>query len=159
VTLDNDDSDDAGAGDKAEGASGDVDTGCIEQDASLYDTFATSELASELHGMPSASAQAQPQTLPQSSKPLQDRANQQGVDDIARSTSVESALHSLPKSSNDGDDGWTDENTAELEKELGLALEEEQVKLLFAGAPTSPSPRPVEAPQNETQSRKHGNYR
>jgi hypothetical protein len=35
--------------------------------------------------------------------------------------SVESALHSLPKSS-DGDDGWTDEKMAELEKELGLAL-------------------------------------
>jgi hypothetical protein len=56
VILDNDDSDDAGAGDKAEGASGDVDTGCIKQDASLYDTFTTSELASEQHGASSAPA-------------------------------------------------------------------------------------------------------
>jgi hypothetical protein len=41
---------------------------------------------------------------------------------------------------------------AELEKELGLALEEEQVKSPFAGAPTS-SPLSVEAPQDEIQSR------
>jgi hypothetical protein len=75
VILDNDDLVEAGARDEAEGASGDVDTGCIEQDTSLYNTFATSELASELHGVPSAPAQAQPQTLPQSSKPLQDQTN------------------------------------------------------------------------------------
>lgn len=31
-------------------------------------------------------------------------------------------LHLLPKSSDSGDDGWIDENMAELEKELGLAL-------------------------------------
>lgn len=42
---------------------------------------------------------------------------------------------------------------AELEKELGLALEEGQVKSPFAGAPTSPSPRSVEAPQDEIQNR------
>ena len=41
---------------------------------------------------------------------------------------------------------------AELEKELGLALEE-QVKSSSASAPTSPSPRSVEAPQDEIQSR------
>jgi hypothetical protein len=105
VILDNDDSDDAGAGDKAEGASGDVDTGCIKQDASLYNTFTTSELASEPHSVPSASAQAQPQTFPQSSRPLQDQTNQQGVDDITQSTSVEFALHSLPKLPDSGDDG------------------------------------------------------
>ena len=64
MTLDNNDSDNAGAGDKAEGASGDVDTRCIEQDATLYDTFATSELVSEPHSVPSAPAQAEPQTLP-----------------------------------------------------------------------------------------------
>jgi len=64
---------------------------------------------------------------------------------------VESAFHFLPKPSDSGDDGWTNESMAELEKELGLALEEEQVKSLFAGAPTS-SPLSVEA-QDEIQSR------
>lgn len=64
MTLDNDDSDDAGAGDKTEGASGDVDPGWIEQDATLYDTFATSELATEPHGGPSDPAQAQPRPSP-----------------------------------------------------------------------------------------------
>jgi hypothetical protein len=58
VILDNGDSDDASARDEAEGASSDIDNGCIEQDASLYDTFIISELASKPHGMPSASAQA-----------------------------------------------------------------------------------------------------
>jgi len=98
VILDDDDSDEAGAGDdEAEGASGDVDTGRIERDASLQNTE-TSELASaptksidisgpwydveegcyeelapglgssEQHGVPSAPAQAQPQTLAQFSK-------------------------------------------------------------------------------------------
>jgi len=101
VILVNDDSDEAGAGDdEAEAASGDVNTGRIERDASLQNSFATSELASaptksidisgpwydveescyeepapgpgssEQHGVPSAPAQAQPQTLPQFSKPL-----------------------------------------------------------------------------------------
>ena len=42
---------------------------------------------------------------------------------------------------------------AELEKELGLALEKQQVKSLSTGAPTSPSPRLVEASQDETRSR------
>jgi hypothetical protein len=65
---------------------------------------------------------------------------------------VESAFHFLPKPSDSSDDGWTDESMAELEKELGLALEEEQVKSPFAGAPTS-SPRSVEAPQDKIQSR------
>ena len=46
MILDNDDLDEAGAGDEAEGASGDVDTGRIERDASPHNTFATSELAS-----------------------------------------------------------------------------------------------------------------
>ena len=41
----------------------------------------------------------------------------------------------------------------ELEKELGLALEEQQVESLSASAPTSLSPCSVEAPQNESQSR------
>jgi hypothetical protein len=67
------------------------------------------------HSVPCAPVQAQP---------LQDQTHQQGVGSITRSTSVESALHSLPKSSDSGDDGWTDENMADLEKELGLVLGE-----------------------------------
>ena len=90
-----DESDEACAGDKAEGAIVDVDTGHIGRDASPYNTFTTSELASgpaksidtsgpwygvkegryveettpglgshEQHSVPSAPAQAQPQTLP-----------------------------------------------------------------------------------------------
>lgn len=158
--------------DEAEGASSDVDvdTRRIEQNASLYDTFATSKPASaptesmdasglwsapglgpcEQHGVSSTPAQAQPQTLPQPSKLLQGRANEQGVDDITRSTSVESALYFLPRPSDGGDDGWTDENMAKLEKELGLALEEQQVESSSASAP---SPRLVEALQDETRSR------
>jgi hypothetical protein len=62
---------------------------------------------------------------------------------------IESALHSLPKPSG-GDDGWTDESMAGLEKELGLALEEQQVELSLAGIPTSPSLRLVKAPPDET---------
>ncbi|CZR65258.1 uncharacterized protein PAC_15158 [Phialocephala subalpina] len=87
----------ARAGGQAEGASGEVDTGRIELDASLHNSLPTSELASapiesidtsgpwydiegryieetapglgshEQHSVPSAPAQAQPQTLPQSS--------------------------------------------------------------------------------------------
>jgi hypothetical protein len=173
VILDNNDPDEAGARGEAKGAFGNVDTGRIKRDASLHDTFATSELASaptkstDASGLwydveegryteepatglgSSALAQAQPQSLPQSSKPLQDQTNQQGVDDITQSTSVESALHSLPKPSDNGDDGWTDENMAKLEKELGLALKEQQVESSSAGTPTPPSPRSVEAPQDE----------
>jgi len=179
VILDNDDDlDKAGTGGQAEGASGEVDTGHIELDASLHNTFSTSELASaptesidtsgpwydveegryidepapgpgsrEQYGVPSAPAQAQ------SSKPLQDQTSQHGVGSITRSTSVESALHSLPKLPDSGDDGWTDDSMAELEKELGLALEEQQVESSSAGTPTSPRPRSVEAPPDETQSR------
>ncbi len=66
---------------------------------------------------------------------------------------MESAPNSLPKLPINGDDGWTDESIAELDKELGLALEEQQVESLSAGTPTSPSPRSVEAPQDETQIR------
>lgn len=85
--------------------------------------------------------------------PATDQTHQQGVGSITRSTSVESALHSLPKSSDSGDDGWTDDSMAELEKELGLALGEQQVESSSASTPTSPSPRSAEAPQDEIQSR------
>jgi hypothetical protein len=44
---------------------------------------------------------------------------------------------------------------AELEKELGVALEEQQVESSSAGTSTSPSPRSVEASQDEIQSREH----
>jgi len=70
VILDNDDPVEISAGDEAEDASGNVDTGRIERDASLYNTFAILELVSEPQGVLSAPAQAQSQTLSQSSKPL-----------------------------------------------------------------------------------------
>jgi hypothetical protein len=50
---------------------------------------------------------------------------------------VESALNFLPKSSDNGNDKWTDENMAEFEKELGLALGEQQVESSLTGTPTS----------------------
>jgi hypothetical protein len=41
-----------------------------------------------------------------------------------------------------------------LGKELGLALEEEQVTLLFASALTSPSPHSIEVLQDDPKSRR-----
>lgn len=67
---------------------------------------------------------------------------------------MESALHSLPKPPDSGDDRWTDEDMAELDKVLGLALEE-QVDSSSASAPGSSNPRLVDAPQDETQSREN----
>jgi hypothetical protein len=46
MILDDDELDEAGTGHKAEGTSGDVDTGRIGRDASPHNTLATSELAS-----------------------------------------------------------------------------------------------------------------
>jgi hypothetical protein len=140
------------AGNQAGDASSDCNTGHITRVASLHDTFTTSELASEPHGVRSTPAQTQPHTLSQSSTPLQDQINQQGID-ITRSTSVDSALHPIAKASDSGDDGWTDEDTAELEKELELVLAEQQVESLSAGTSTTASPYSVEALQDEIQSR------
>jgi hypothetical protein len=39
---------------------------------------------------------------------------------------IELVLYSLPNPSDSGDDRWTDENMAKLERELGCALEEQQ---------------------------------
>jgi hypothetical protein len=39
--------------------------------------------------------------------------------------SIKSMLHPLPKLPDSGNNRWTHDNMAELEKELGLALEEE----------------------------------
>jgi hypothetical protein len=61
-------------------------------------------------------------------------------------------LYSLPKPSDSGDDRWTDESMAELEKELGLGLTEEG-NSSSASALASPRPRSVEASQDEIQSR------
>jgi hypothetical protein len=43
---------------------------------------------------------------------------------------VKFALHPLPKPPDSGDNGWSDNS---MEKEPGLALEEQQVKSLLAG--------------------------
>ncbi|KUJ07405.1 uncharacterized protein LY89DRAFT_678007 [Mollisia scopiformis] len=147
-----DDLDKARAEGQAEGASGEVDTGRIELDASLHNSLPTSELASAPTDSIDTSSPcpgtwvslaAQRAFCSRTSRwqPLQDQTHQQGVGSITGSTSVESALHSLPKSSDSSDDGWTDENMAELEKELGLALGEQQVESSSARTPISPSPR------------------
>jgi hypothetical protein len=181
MILDDDDPVEAAA-ENAEAVPGDVNTGHIELDANLYDTSAISELSApaesidasgpwydveeghyieepaqrvgshEQHSVPSAPAQAQPQSPPRSSISLQDQAGPQGVNEITESTPVESTLYSLPQSSNSGDNGWTDESMADLEKEMGLALGEPQVESLSAGLPPSPSPRSAEAPQDDIQS-------
>lgn len=51
---------------------------------------------------------------------------------------MESAPHSLPKLLDSGDDGWTDDSTAELETELGMALEEQ------GNSPSASTPRSAE---------------
>jgi len=66
--------------------------------------------------------------------------------------SVEPAPYSLPNLPNNGDDGWTDDIMAELEKELELALVE-QVNSSSASVPSSPRPRPAGPPQDEIKSR------
>jgi hypothetical protein len=65
---------------------------------------------------------------------------------------VELAPHSLPKPSHNGDDGWTEDSIAELEREVGLALVD-QVQSIAARAPNSPRSRSVEALQDGIQSR------
>ena len=64
MILSNDHPIEASARNEAEGPSGDGDTRYIERDASLHNTFTTSELASKPHGVPSTPVQAQPQTIP-----------------------------------------------------------------------------------------------
>ncbi|CZR67725.1 uncharacterized protein PAC_17624 [Phialocephala subalpina] len=66
---------------------------------------------------------------------------------------MESAVHSLPKPSDSGDNKWINDSIAELEKELELALAE-QKNSLSASAPTPSRPRSIEARQDEIQSRK-----
>jgi hypothetical protein len=105
----------------------------------------------EQRGVQATPAQAQPQIHPQSSRRLRDQIGPQRVDEIAESTPGKSTLRSLPKSSNSGDNGWTDENIAELEKELGLALDEQRVESSSASTPASPSLRSAEAAQDDIQ--------
>jgi hypothetical protein len=172
MILDDDDSSKAAVGHEAAGAIGECDTGRVEWDASLHNTFVTSELALEQgksidasdpwcgggdscyineHDVPSVSGQDQTQILSQTSTPLQDQINQQDIDDITQNMSAGSDSPLRP--SNNGDDGWTENSMVELERELRLALEEEQVESSLASAPTSPSPRSIEAPQDGIQSR------
>ncbi|KAL5328830.1 hypothetical protein ACEPPN_002338 [Leptodophora sp. 'Broadleaf-Isolate-01'] len=183
VILNDNNADNAAAGNEVEGASGDIDTGHIGRNASPH-IIASSELAPtptasintsspwydveetyyvnepapgprphEQHDVPATLAQSQLQTVPRSSTPLQDQTSQQDIEDITQSTSMESAPHSLPNPSDNGNDGWADDRMAELEKELGLVLEEVQVESSSAGTPTSPSPRSAEAPPDGIQSR------
>ncbi len=105
-----------------------VDTGRIELDASLHNSLPTSELASlptESIGTSGPWYDAEEGRYVEETTPdlgltsstaclllPHNQTHQQGVGSITQSTSVESAL--LPKSSDSGDDGWTDENMAEL---------------------------------------------
>jgi hypothetical protein len=174
MILDDDESDEADTEDEAEDTSDNADNanvGRIEQDASPHNALATAELAlglaketdaprleewfdleedryvyeptsglgsCEQQGVPSAPAQDQPHTLRQSFGPSQDQTNQQDI------TSVESVPNSLHRPSDDGDDGWTKDSMAELEREVGLALVA-QAMSSSASAPSSPRPRSVEA--------------
>jgi hypothetical protein len=57
----------------------------------------------------------------------------------------------VPRPSDNGDDGWTKDSMAELEKDVGLALVEQAMS--SASAPNSSRPpRSVEAPRDEDQS-------
>ncbi|KAH6661755.1 hypothetical protein B0J14DRAFT_663176 [Halenospora varia] len=133
-------------------SSRDADTGRVERDTSPHNALATSELASR--SSTSISAPSFEKCLRQSSKPPQDQINQQDIGNAAQSTSVESAPppHSLPKPSNTGDDGWTEDSMAELEEEMGLAIVE-QAKSPPAGAPSSSHPPRSEESQDEIRSR------
>ena len=103
---------------------------------------------------PSTPVQIQPQVHPQFSKPVRDQVSPQGVDEMTESTLVEPALSSLTKSSNSGDDGWTDKSSAELEAELDLAWREQQRESISANTTASQNLPLPEAPQNRVQSRK-----
>ncbi|KAJ8058594.1 hypothetical protein OCU04_012771 [Sclerotinia nivalis] len=60
---------------------------------------------------------------------------------------VESALYSLPKSSDGGDDAWMDEEMVHWRRNWGWGAAGEQgVELSSARTLTSPSPRSAEAP-------------
>ncbi|KAH6668337.1 hypothetical protein B0J14DRAFT_160406 [Halenospora varia] len=106
----------------------------------------------EQQGVHSAPAQAQPQILPRSSQSPQDQINQQYFLNITESMPVESAPHSLPKLPDSGDDGWTDDSMAELETELGMALEE-QGNSPSASTPRSAEPSHLQIDQEHDQSR------
>ena len=185
MIFDDNGADNADAGNEVEGAFGDIDTGRIGRNASphiiasseLVSTLTESTNTSgpwydvegiynvsepapgprpqEQHGVPATPAQSQLQTVPRSSTPLQAQISQQDIDDITQNTSMGSAPDSLLNPSDNGNDRWTDESMAELEKELGLDLEELQVESSSAGTPTSPSPRSAEAPPGEIQSREY----
>lgn len=119
MTLDDNESDETGTGDEAEGASGDVDAAHIGRDTCLRTTFATLELTSgqtksidafgpwydaeegcyideptsrlgscERQCTTPPFTQAQPQIFAQSSQPLQDQINQQGIDNITQRKNI-----------------------------------------------------------------------
>ena len=122
----------------------DVEEGCY------IDERAPTLESREQQGMLSVLRPDQPRTLPQSSTPLQHQISQQDIGDITQSTPVESAPHSLPEPSDNGDDGWTEDSMAEFEKEVRRALVE-HVEPSLASTPNSLRPRSVEASQDESQ--------
>ncbi|KAM0132888.1 hypothetical protein ACHAP3_006177 [Botrytis cinerea] len=155
VILDNDDDlDKARAGDQAEGAS--APTESIDTPGTWYDVEEASYVEETTRDLGLMSSTAflllpykpnpRPSILPATAK----------SDSPARcrqyySKHVGGVCTPLPPPPS-GDDEWTDEKMAESEKELGLALGEQQVESSLDGTPTSPSPRSVEAPQDEIRS-------
>ena len=109
-------------------------------------------MSGEQQGVRPAPARDQPQIILQSSTPLQDPIDQQDIGGFTQSTSIASTPPSLPKPPSDnGDNGWTNECVAEMEKDLDLAIVE-QVDASSTNLPESPPVRSVETPHLESQS-------
>lgn len=177
VILDDDESDEEDIEDEAEGASGDVETRCIERDQSLYNSLATPELASGSTESIDASdpwfrikegcfveepasrlSSCEQQDVP--SAPAQDqhdtllRSSQPLQDQISQQDggSITRSM-SVESASHSllqisNDD---DDSMTELENELELAFLQ-QVRLFSAKSPRLSS---VEALPDESQSREH----
>jgi hypothetical protein len=90
-------------------------------------------------GLPSTLAQEQPHSRHHSPRSTQDQSDLHDKR-ITRSTSEDPVTHTPLESSNDGGDGWSTENTAELEKQVQPALEDQE-KVSSPGASGSLLPR------------------
>lgn len=88
-------------------------------------------------------------TFPALSIPLQDQSDEQCVCDITASSFEELGAHSSNQKPNDSNNGWTEDQAAELEYELTLALGE-QGNPSSTRAPSSPRSRLAVALQDDT---------
>ena len=177
MILDDDGPEEESTEDEADNDAGDIETGHTELDASPQSTLKTSERASrpkstDISGpwydveeeryvdwpapkfgprtprdMSCSPAPDQTKTLPALSIPPQDQINEQRVCDITPSSFEEFGAHSSNQNPNDSNNGWTEDQEAELENELTLALVE-QGNPLSTSAPSSPRPCLADAPQD-----------